>query len=711
MALTLEELEVIISAKTDGLEKAINSANKRIDSLTVSGTSSGKALSKAFNAIKASAAIAAITKLTVSCSKLGMEAQETVGMFSSVFGTSTEEMQEWIEKVNGALGVSIVQLQRETAYIYSMAYAMGLGETNSKTLAKSIAGLSEDLSHFYNVSSEEAYGKLQSALVGQTRGLKEWGIILDETTIKQVAYAKGIAQAGTELTEQQKVLARYEAILMQTGAAQGSAVRELSGLTSQVTILKNNFAQLGTTIGSALVGPLAKALSYANSVIKAINIVISNLFGVETVANNASSGITSISSGLDNAADSAKKLKRQLAGFDELNVLSSQENESDAASSFGGFGGFEATEYDLGISEEIDERAERIAEKIQTIIDYVSTLYEKWLEPVVNFVIEHGDVILSILTGIGVAILVWKGYFAALNLIPAITSVTTAVKGLFTLIAANPIVAIVAAIAGVIAALVTLYNTNETFRNFVDNMFQSIKAWITDTVQKVVGKFNEVKDAISNFVSNAKNKIAEVKNNIANFFTNIGDKITNFKNNVSNIVSNIKSTISNMFTTLKNNVSSFFENVKSTVSSKVKSIINTYVINPFNKLINWLNEKLHFSYSGLTILGKQVIPAFDVQLIRLGNIPQLAKGGVVDSATLAMIGEQGKEAIVPLENNNDWINKVADTIGNNDEVEDLLKELISVVKNKPTGISKRDVGKAAVEFINSQNRILGGSLV
>ena len=166
-----------------------------------------------------------------------------------------------------------------------------------------------------------------------------------------------------------------------------------------------------------------------------------------------------------------------------------------------------------------------------------------------------------------------------------------------------------------------------------------------------------------------------------------------------------------MFTALKSNVSSFFENVKSTVSSKVKSIINTYVINPFNKLLNWLNQKLHFSYSGLTILGKEVIPSFDVQLVRLGTIPQLAKGGIVDSATLAMIGEQGKEAVVPLENNNDWINKVADTIGNNDEVEDLLKELINVVKNKPTGISKREIGKTAIEFINSQNRIAGGSLV
>jgi hypothetical protein len=41
------------------------------------------------------------------------------------------------------------------------------------------------------------------------------------------------------------------------------------------------------------------------------------------------------------------------------------------------------------------------------------------------------------------------------------------------------------------------------------------------------------------------------------------------------------------------------------------------------------------------------------------QIPKLAKGGIVDGATLAMIGEQGKEAVVPLENNTEWLDKLA----------------------------------------------------
>lgn len=708
MALTLDELQVIITAKTEGLEKAINNTNLKIDSLSKKGIGVGSTLTKAFKAISTGAAVVAITKLTKSCVSLGMEAQETAGMFESVFGSSTNEMQSWINEVNGVLGVSITQLQRETAYIYSMANSMNLGTTNSTKLSKGIAGLSEDLSHFYNVSSDVAYGKLQSALVGNTEGLKAWGIILDDATLKQVAYSKGIAQVGAELTQQQKVMARYEAILLQTKSAQGSAVRELSGLTSQVTMLKNNFAQLGTTIGGALVGPLAKALSYANAVVKAINIVISELFGVKQEANSTSSSVEGISSGFEEATDNAKKLKKQLAGFDDLNVLSSQEEESSSLPSVGG-GGYEITDYDLGL-DSVDEKAEKIADKLRTIVSIVSELYNTWLKPVVDFAISNGDVILSILVGIGTAILVWNGYFAALNLVSRISTVFTAVQGLWALLMANPIVAVIALIAGIVAALVVLYNTNEDFRNAVDKTWTKVKEWFTDGVQAIKEKFQQIGQAITDFKDGCKERMDNIKSGFTETFQSVSNKMVNFRQTVKDSMTNIKSSVSEMFTNLKQKTGDFFDNIKEKVSTKTKSILNKYVISPVNKLIGWVNSKLHFSYSGLNILGKQVIPSFNVRLANLKSIPQLAKGGVVDSPTLAMIGEKGKEAVVPLENNTEWMNKL-NFGGDNEEIIKLLKELITVVKLKPTGINKKDIGKSAVEYINQQKRIKGGELV
>ena len=48
--------------------------------------------------------------------------------------------------------------------------------------------------------------------------------------------------------------------------------------------------------------------------------------------------------------------------------------------------------------------------------------------------------------------------------------------------------------------------------------------------------------------------------------------------------------------------------------------------------------------------------------VNIPLIPKLAEGGIVDKATLAMIGEAGKEVVMPLENNTAWIDKLADKI-------------------------------------------------
>lgn len=61
-----------------------------------------------------------------------------------------------------------------------------------------------------------------------------------------------------------------------------------------------------------------------------------------------------------------------------------------------------------------------------------------------------------------------------------------------------------------------------------------------------------------------------------------------------------------------------------------------------NRFIGWLNEKLHFSWDGLTILGKELFPAGSVRLANIPSIPRLAQGAVLpaNKPFLAMVGEQ-----------------------------------------------------------------------
>lgn len=81
----------------------------------------------------------------------------------------------------------------------------------------------------------------------------------------------------------------------------------------------------------------------------------------------------------------------------------------------------------------------------------------------------------------------------------------------------------------------------------------------------------------------------------------------------------------------------------------------------WNSFARWLNDKLSFDIDPITIMGKQI---FGGAHIELGKLPTFGNGGVVDKATLAVIGESGREAVVPLERNTGWINGVAKALSN-----------------------------------------------
>lgn len=133
------------------------------------------------------------------------------------------------------------------------------------------------------------------------------------------------------------------------------------------------------------------------------------------------------------------------------------------------------------------------------------------------------------------------------------------------------------------------------------------------------------------------------------------------------------------------------------------------IIGMFEKMINWIVDGLNkISFDIPDWLGGG---SFGINLPRANfgrvSIPRLAKGGVVPYATTALIGEEGKEAVLPLENNTEWMDMLADRIsmrigninigGGNTEV--VLE------------IDGRELGRAVVEQGDRENRRIGTRLV
>ena len=396
--MTVDELQVLITANTNELRKEINNANKSISGLQKSANKGATGVSTAFKKLKTGIIALGIGKVIKDSIQSGMDAIESDSLFDTSLGASADAVRSWSDEVSNTLGLSAVAMRKNTGVIYNMTSSMGVAEDNALKMSKGISLLSEDMASFYNLDSAEAFNKLRAGLTGETEPLKALGILVDENTVKQVAYSEGIAENGAELTQQQKVMARYVAILKQTGNAQGDLARTINSPSNQLRILKQQVQNLGIAFSKFLMPVISAVLPYITAFTKVVTQALTSLatflgLGADDSTSKETKKVADNVGGLsgdyDKATKSAKKLKGALAGFDEMNTLQDKSSDSSGASGGGAIGGdlgFNLDEYDAHL-DWIEGGTNEIAEKIKTTFSKVGEVIKKaWnSEPVQAF--------------------------------------------------------------------------------------------------------------------------------------------------------------------------------------------------------------------------------------------------------------------------------------------------------------------------------------
>ena len=198
------------------------------------------------------------------------------------------------------------------------------------------------------------------------------------------------------------------------------------------------------------------------------------------------------------------------------------------------------------------------------------------------------------------------------------------------------------------------------------NMFS--KAWegIQSIWNNVVGFFQGIWDGICNVFSavgdwfkgifeGAWNGIKGVWNGVTGFFKGIWNGIVGIFQGVGNWFRGIFQGAVNGIKAAFNGIKDWFSNLWQGIWSVIKTPIN-WIIGGINCIIDGLNCISIDIPDWVPIVGGQHW-GFD-----LDHIPELATGGVVDKPTQVVAGEDGAEAIVPLENNTGWIAKLAKQI-------------------------------------------------
>lgn len=245
------------------------------------------------------------------------------------------------------LGLDPNQLMQFQAQVSSVTNSVGLIGETSTNVSKALSMLSSDMSSLFNVDLSTVMTNLQSGLIGQSRALYKYGIDITNTTLQQYAFNYGVEKSVSKMSQAEKMQLRMLAILDQSKVSWGDQANTINSVANQYRVFKQQIANVGRTIGNLFLPIVQKVLPYVNGLIIAVNRLLTSLgFKIhggswltdimDGISGGAADGIEevtdetdSMADSLDDASKSAKKLQKTLQKFDELNVISTSDSDSD----------------------------------------------------------------------------------------------------------------------------------------------------------------------------------------------------------------------------------------------------------------------------------------------------------------------------------------------------------------------------------------------
>lgn len=278
--------------------------------------------------------------------QLGLLSKQAINMASDLeevqnvvdvsFGSMADQVEAFANTAVRSYGMSALTAKRMASTFMAMSNGMDIAQEAGKNMSLQLTALAGDMASFYNVGQDIAQTALNSIFTGETESLKKFGIVLTETNLEAFALSQGIKKSYQAMSQAEKVALRYNYVLNATKNAQGDFARTSGSWANQIRLLKEQWTQFLGILGSGLIKiltPMVKALNQMLASLISIGNAITKVFGGKTTNNmsttikDSASSAGDLDAGLGDANESAKKLSRTIAGFDELNVLNPKEEE------------------------------------------------------------------------------------------------------------------------------------------------------------------------------------------------------------------------------------------------------------------------------------------------------------------------------------------------------------------------------------------------
>lgn len=630
--MTVEELQVLITANTKDFNAKIDKANKRLGSLEQQATRTGAGVGKLFTGIKTTAAVAAIQKVVSEVKKLtdayaeNEAAQMGLSSILTAQGKDLNAAKAWLKSYTKD-GL-IPMMDAYTAYKSLAAAGYSDEQTQSiLTNLKDSAAFNRQGSMTMGEaikSAAEGIKNENSILVDNAGVTKNLSVIWDE-------YAASIGKTAATLTDAEKRIATTQGIMRETAFQTGDAAKYSNTLAGAQAALKAQTKMLSSALGSMFAPALQQCIPQVTALLERLTAlaekagqVMAILFGTSSATSRTSSNTAKlanstqqVSTNLGSAAKKAKDYKNALLGIDEINRLGTPDTGSDSGSggssttvSSGG-NNFKSpfSNADSVIDPKLAERAEELKQKFKKVREEL----EKW-EPAF---IGAG-------TAIGSFLLIFEGAklfkkikdlggivsaFKSLKFVSKLSTIGASIKGVFTALgtalgasagAATAVgVAVVAAVAVAIAAVVLLIVYWDEVKaaakkayDWIKEKWSSLGEWFKSNVSEPIKEtFSKTWDKIKDVFSPATEWFGTLFGSVKQTFDDVFYDIGVIAKGCWEIVKAAWDIAGSWFKeTVIDPVSNFFGGMWESLKSKAKDAWEG-VKTAFSPVVTWFKDK------------------------------------------------------------------------------------------------------------------------
>ena len=314
---------------------------------------------------------------------------EATDLFHNAMGNLSGEADTLISKMQGLLGVDPTKAMTYMATIQSLGTSFGLTSDKAYVLSKNLTQLAYDEGSYWNKNVAETFTAMSSAISGEIEPIRRLGVDLSQARLQQELLALGFNKQVSSLSQADKAVLRYIAIMKQTANVQGNLAQTIQSPANQIKILKAQLDMLAKSVGSLLYPALKSILP---PLIAAVQLIrefvqwVAKLMGVKVVFTDftkSADSVGGIGDAMDDTADSTKKaakaLKDYTMGFDELNIIDPTQGRSGSgggASAGNILGDVDLSGYDMfkQYNEELAKQIDAIKQKIKDMLPLIATV-------------------------------------------------------------------------------------------------------------------------------------------------------------------------------------------------------------------------------------------------------------------------------------------------------------------------------------------------